>query len=361
MLGSRLFVSLLGVAAFTVWRLADRGITAPVIHVVQSSEWANENQCVECHSQGKDFWQTGHAQTLRRAVSEKSTALLHQLGQSNSDLVEALQLHFQKQDVLAVDSASGTEQQLSLNWCFGSGRHAFTWVGTLPDSWGATDLVEFRWSWYAGIDGFDVTPGQPTSRGDGHFGGLGVLFDHPKALQCFACHSSHLSMSSGRLDESSIQPGVTCQRCHGSQQRHVESGGDFVPESLQNLDQHESVNRCAQCHRRADEREPSDIRPDNPEIVRFQPVGLVQSACFKNSTRLTCVTCHDPHRPLEAQDSRGIWQCVQCHNPAQTDHTHCTAKHREDCLKCHMPKVRGGAPLFFTDHWIRVRHDEASP
>ncbi|MBC8115492.1 MAG: hypothetical protein H7062_13995 [Candidatus Saccharimonas sp.] len=312
---------------------------------------------MECHSQGKDFWQTGHAQTLRRAVGEKSIALLQQLDQSNSDLVKALRLHFQEQDVLAVDTESDTEQQLSLDWCFGSGRHACTWVGTLPDSWGATDLVEFRWSWYSEIEGFDVTPGQASARGDGYFGGLGVLFDHPKARQCFACHASYLSMPAGRLDESSIKPGVTCQRCHGPQQRHVESGGNFVSESLRNLDQHESINRCAQCHRRADEREPSDIRTDNPEIVRFQPVGLLQSACFKNSAKLTCVTCHDPHRPLEAQDSRGIWQCVQCHNPAHTDHTHCAAKHQDDCLACHMPKVRSSAPVRFTDHWIRVRRD----
>lgn len=108
-------------------------------------------------------------------------------------------------------------------------------------------------------------------------------------------------------------------------------------------------------HRRADEQNPEDIRPGNVDIVRFQPVGLTQSPCFRSSPEMTCVTCHDPHRPLEAQDSLGIWQCVQCHDSAHQDQTTCSAGHRDDCLRCHMPKVRLDSPIRFTDHWIRVR------
>ena len=38
------------------------------------------------------------------------------------------------------------------------------------------------------------------------------------------------------------------------------------------------------------------IRADNPRIARFQPVGLMQSACYTRSEgALSCVNCHDPH------------------------------------------------------------------
>ncbi len=356
--GLRFVCGLTTLAVFLLWQGGCPSPTPPVDRVSLSSGWADETRCAECHTQGETFWQTGHAQTLRPVLSQSSSERLHQLNNSPPDLVKALQVHFLDQSVRAIDDASGTERQLSLTWCFGSGRHACTWVGTLQDSWGATDLVEFRWTWYSEINDFDVTPGQPSVRDDGFFGGLGVLFDHPKARRCFSCHSSYLPMHSGRLDESAIKPSVTCQRCHGPHQSHLDSGGTVVMEVLRNLDPHESIMRCAQCHRRADEQEPSDIRPDNPEIVRFQPVGLVQSACFKNSMKLTCVTCHDPHRSLEAQDSRGIWQCVQCHGSAKLNQIPCGDGREDDCLTCHMPKIRSNAPVYFTDHWIRVRHDD---
>jgi hypothetical protein len=217
-----------------------------------------------------------------------------------------------------------------------------------------TDLLEFRWSWYRQTEGFDLTPGQPSPPGPGYFQHLGMLFDQPKARHCFACHASVVPATGGRIASEAIHPGVTCQRCHGHLADHVASDGADVPKSLKNLSREESVRRCAQCHRSADEQKLEDIRPDHAELVRFQPVGLAQSACFQNSPDMTCMTCHNPHLPLSAQDSRGIWQCLQCHNPDEAAQTHCRAGRTEDCLSCHMPQVPLKAPLTFTDHWIRL-------
>jgi formate-dependent nitrite reductase cytochrome c552 subunit len=227
----------------------------------------------------------------------------------------------------------------------------------LTGSWGETDLVEFRWSWYHAVNGFALTPGQPVDGIGGYFDRLGVMFDHPKARACFNCHASRVPLHDGRIDETALRPGVTCQRCHGPRAEHVATGGEVVDPSWRGADRMESVNRCAQCHRRADEQESARIRPENVDIVRFQPVGLVQSACFKGS-EMTCVTCHDPHRPLEAQDSLGIWQCAQCHDASHGGQSVCRAGHVDECLDCHMPKVRLDAPVLFTDHWIRIRQVE---
>ncbi len=327
----------------------------PVDRVSQIDGWADERRCVECHPQGAEFWKTGHARTLRPATAPESHALLSRFEAAPPTSAASLRLLLAPSSVTAVDSRGESARSIPLDWCFGSGRHASTWVGTLTDSWGGTDLVEFRWTWYAHQQEFDVTPGQPSAPGERTFGGLGVLYDQPKARRCFACHSSHLPVVSGRIDEAHIHPGVTCQRCHGPQERHVVSEGSLLPELLGSLSQEESVQRCAQCHRRADELEAREISPSNADIVRFQPVGLVQSACFQRSPTLTCVTCHDPHRPLEVQDSAGLWQCTQCHDSRQPHHTVCRLGRRDDCLTCHMPKVRGGPPVSFTDHWIRVR------
>lgn len=170
-----------------------------------------------------------------------------------------------------------------------------------------------------------------------------------------------MAMSDGYLDAEALKPGVTCQRCHGPRQAHVDSEGEIGDSFWATATQMESVNRCGQCHRRADEQDSKTVTTDNSDIVRFQPVGLVQSACFRGSPKMTCLTCHDPHRPLSAQNSLGISQCVQCHDGAAGHDPMCGAGHRDDCLRCHMPKVRGTRPVEFTDHWIRIRRPGEIP
>ena len=128
----------------------------------------------------------------------------------------------------------------------------------------------------------------------------------------------------------------------------------------------ESVNRCGECHRRADHLTPDELTPDNQLLIRFASVGLVQSACFlKQSTlsadqlpqgtrpRFDCVTCHDPHRPAESDSAFYVARCAACHNTAATK---CSQQPSDsNCLPCHMPKVEVQPPLRFTDHWIRIR------
>ena len=347
--------------AFLSWNALKQPASVPVDAVLQSEARVNEKRCAECHHQAKTFPATGHARTLTPVTQPESLGRLLKFADSSVSDTARIHLEQIEDRVRAVHSRDGAAQYVDLDWCFGSGRHAQTWVGTLEDSWGCTDLIEFRWSWYHSIEDFAVTPGQETAAAGGYFGELGVLYDQPKALRCFACHASYLPVDDGHLIAGKLEPGVTCQRCHGPQQQHVESDGAIVERSWKGIDQMESVNRCAQCHRRADEQKPEDITRDNVSIVRFQPVGLVQSSCFTNSD-MTCLTCHDPHLPLETQDSLGIWQCLQCHDVERDDQTPCSAGHSDNCLSCHMPKVRMTAPTWFTDHWIRIRSEsEAQP
>lgn len=337
------------------WFTAGSAGGEPVDRVHVADGLIDETSCVACHVQAEEFSRTGHANTLVPAAAEISVATLKQLAQSAAAQTEGTGIDL-RGDVPRVQfESSAGAGELTLDWCFGSGRHARTWVATMADSQGATDLLEFRWSWYASLQGFDVTPGQPDRHFGTYLGPCGVFYDHPKARRCFACHTTYLPIDDGRLGLSEVWPGVTCQRCHGPRRAHVESDGQVQNDFWKTATPDEAVNRCAQCHRRADEVEVDEIRPDNAGLARFQPIGLVQSKCFTESGTLTCTTCHDPHRPLDVQDSLGIWQCVQCHGPGDPTHTLCAAGHRDDCLTCHMPKVQAEDPLLFTDHWIRVR------
>ncbi len=333
---------------------------APLPRYAASDHWADETSCRDCHEQAETFPHTGHFNTLSRATAPDSLKSLQSFASAPPEAAGDVSLTVTEETVDVLHHVNGTSRRATLDWCFGSGRHARTWVGLLDDSWGMSDLIEYRWTQYHAINGFDITPGQSAHADPTAFEFIGLLFDEPKARRCFACHATRLSVESGHLDQSSIHPGVRCQRCHGPRGRHVDSDGVISHDRVSDLTPLESIHRCAECHRRAEDQPPEDIREDNPEIARFQPVGLVQSACFQKSDSLTCTTCHDPHRSLESQDSLGIWQCVQCHAP-QRPHPVCAAGESDDCLSCHMPKVRGEAPLDFTDHWIRVRKDHPRP
>ena len=329
------------------------------VHVVnQRTGWAKAKSCEACHIEADHFALTGHAQTMSPANSEASLELLSQLATFPVAVADNVRIEQRDDQVYAVHTYDGTSQEIRLDWCFGSGLHARTWLGVLGDSWGATDQVEFRWTWYHQLEGFDLTPGQPEKSLSGYFGHLGLLFDHPKTRRCFACHATRLPIDEGRVDYSQIIPGVQCQRCHGPQKEHVDTDGYVIEHSWSEIDHVESVNRCAQCHRRAEEMENEEIVPENKFLARFQPIGLTHSACF-NSEKMTCIICHDPHLPLGQQKLDGIWQCVQCHDGTPEKHGLCGAGQKKDCIGCHMPKVTGDVPVTFTDHWIRVRTDTA--
>lgn len=327
-----------------------------MLHTV-SQQWADERRCAECHEQAESFWKTGHARTLTKVTDEASREALLVVSHELQRQGIPLRMEFDDDRVIVTHQLQNTAaQQAVLNYCFGSGQHAQTWVGTLPDSQGATEILEYRWSKYHLHDEVALTPGQPEHPPPSYFAQLGLLNDAPKARQCFACHTSALPDDDGKIDFAHAQLGVTCQRCHGPRQQHLATDGEFVDDFWQTATQMESIHRCGECHRRADEQLPHEIHENNVSLVRFQPVGLVQSRCFQHS-EMTCLSCHDPHRTLEEQDSLGLWQCFQCHAGEDQQSTDCRSGHFDGCIDCHMPKVRMDAPLEFTDHWIRVRFD----
>ena len=99
---------------------------------------------------------------------------------------------------------------------------------------------------------------------------------------------------------------------------------------------------------------------------------LRQSACFlatRSTARpLECATCHNPHQPPIATETRNA-PCQTCHSPdslaKRLTRSASRADHApgSDCVSCHMPKVgeRGIPHGAFTDHWIRVTQPGAPP
>lgn len=322
-----------------------------------SQFWADESRCIECHEQAERFASTGHARTLSRANASDSAMILSALESSAIGVAENVAVQIEDSGIMIQSGHGQTSKQEFADWCFGSGAHARTWVGTLSNSMCETESLEFRWTWYRSTGSFDVTPGQPQKQGLAGLSQLGLQFDAPRTWRCFSCHSTQLDAKDGELNEMQLVAGVTCQRCHGPRGRHVETEGQWHDVAWIPVDREDSIRRCAECHRSPDEQTRESIRPDNRDLVRFQPVGLVQSECYKQS-QMTCTTCHNPHRPLDEQDSQGKWQCIQCHDPEKPEHHLCANGQTDECIRCHMPGEQADSPVSFSDHWIRV-HDSS--
>jgi hypothetical protein len=240
--------------------------------------------------------------------------------------------------------------ELPMEWAFGSGAQAVTFVTKVNRDW----YVEHYSTYYSALRAWGATPGQ----GDLHPASLpeaaGVLYKtHDPATGisgCFECHSTGPVTFAPTGDARLTDLGVRCEACHGAGAAHVKN----PRQNLQNpakLSPAQLNDFCGRCHRPPAAKGVA-IDWNYAWNVRHQPVYLSQSACFRKSGALSCLTCHDPHesagrKPAADYNAR----CQQCHSIVKPV---CRQQMPANCIDCHMPLVSPQSPLRFTNHWIGV-------
>jgi len=250
---------------------------------------------------------------------------------------------------------------LPIHWIFG--QHSQTWVLEKDGI-----FYESQVSFFRRDQALATTPGHenvPHSLNEA----IGRRTSHAELLKCFNCHSTGAT-EGVKLTLDKLRPGLSCERCHEGAARHmadaIHDNFTTLPRSLKAMNAEDSANFCGQCHRTWD----TAIRNHwhGPEDVRFQPYRLMNSQCFLGSDpRISCIACHDPHKPVETNLESYDAKCLACHgvsrksDPATVVKTCTVAK--SNCASCHMPKIElpeGHAA--FTDHQIRiVRGNEPYP
>ena len=115
----------------------------------------------------------------------------------------------------------------------------------------------------------------------------------------------------------------------------------------------EQLQLCGRCHRLPAMISPGAIRVDNPTLVRHQPVGMVQSACFKAEqprSQLRDV----PRPPRASVIGSGQLRARLPFLPRGEPGTPCGVSPRSGCIDCHMPRRDVTRGMMMTDHWIRI-------
>ena len=250
---------------------------------------------------------------------------------------------------------------LPVEWAFGAGRQAVTFVTGVDKSW----YLEHYLSYYSAPRSYGPTPGQeavaPTSVP--RAAGLMYRISDPNTgiAACFECHSTGPVSFEADGKAKPAELGVRCESCHGPGAIHAKTGSRATILNPARFAAFELNEFCGGCHR-APAAKGVATDWNYPWNVRHQPVYLNESACFRKSRgALSCLTCHDPH---DAAGSKGAAYynklCLACHSAsARPPKPVCETQTPANCIDCHMPLVSPQAPLRFTNHWIGIYRDGA--
>lgn len=259
-----------------------------------------------------------------------------------------------------------------VDWILGSGDHAHVYLYQTPEG----ELYQLPIAWYSQEKSWGMAPGYDRADHDG----VSRRVRH----ECMFCHNAYPSPAPSRdgywraqTFPRELPKGTGCQRCHGPGAAHARDSEQPIVNPARLAPQRRN-DVCNSCHllpavavqgaRRlgrdvysfrpggtlSDYSLPTDITTASGERFEISQHAyrLQQSRCFLESeSRLSCLTCHDPHRKVSAAQTRKA--CVSCHEP---DH-----EQQSDCISCHMPKRRTQdvVHVVMTDHRIGIYRDRS--
>ncbi len=308
--------------------------------------------CAECHG---DKVKSHAKTTMGRALETVATADILRNHPKLNFRTGPYAYEILRQGEQSLYTVTDGKEAISLPilYAFGLGSAGQTYVLQGKDG-----LMESRVSFYNDTQTLDFTlgvpPAVPTSLADA----IGRVISKDETLQCFGCHTTG-AVKGGKLELQNLAPGIGCEACHGPGGEHIALGkkGEpnadkiFNPGKLSGDDL--SQEFCASCHRSVE-----DVtalpRLGGVNNVRFQPYRIFNSKCYSDDRRISCIGCHDVHKPQPTAAVAYDAKCAACHAPKQSEIRLCKVSSK-NCASCHMPKVElPGAHFKFTDHRIRI-------
>lgn len=310
-------------------------------------DYAGDAACKGCHPAAfREHAATRHAATLRPVRKDTMPPGFPHTARFTDPLLSTEYQIFERDGGYRIAARSPMgEREAPLDLVLGSGKSGMTFVSME----GEGAIRELRMSYFPRRRTWEVTPGQRIPGADP----LGKRHEGEMARRCLACHATVLAETDVAPEETFF--GVGCESCHGPGLPHVRAARAGRPkqgmERLATWGADRLNHLCGECHRSEREIDPLD-EAALAQTGRFQPYGLMKSACFlKSDNRLSCLTCHAPHRDA-SRDAAGYERaCRSCHD---TGASRCPVNPRDGCIPCHMPPQHVTRGVTMADHFIRV-------
>ena len=315
--------------------------------------------CARCHAeQARLHQQSGHAHTLfREGLCEQFAAACGKV-LPDPERPGTLRLECVSNELSVRYTEAGKSQSLPIQFAVGSGTHATTFLTLIQGRNGEPTAIEHRLSLFGKDARADLTPSHNGLPLNEPLDCFGRMKHGREVVRCIECHSTTGQVRGAKVAD--LRPNVGCESCHGPGRQHLiavelklsDLAMKFAPSSAT---ADEEVHLCGQCHRLPESKNTLPD-PDDPKLARFQPLGLMQSLCFRRSKdELRCSTCHNPHQTVIHESAGYNEKCQNCHSRKRGSNAGCSVSPQGDCVACHMPATEVHPGVSFHDHWIRPR------
>ncbi len=356
---SSLVVKLILVASFVVFgfSLVSKSQSPKVnwrpTKVPAGAVFAGRQACAECHAdKNKSQLLNSMGRALEHVhnseILSKHPSLSFQTGTYKIEIIRK-----EKESFYSVTKGAET-LSVPVKYAFGQGKAGQTYVLEYKG-----EFYESLVSYYNEANGLDFTIGLPRTVPESLKGGLGRVISGDETMQCFACHSTG-AVSGKQLHLDKMEPGITCEGCHGPGADHIKASkaGDLSVSKIFNPGKMSpddlTQDFCASCHRGAEDLM-AFPRQGGLNNVRFQPYRIFNSKCYSDDQRISCIACHNVHEPLQQDSKYYDAKCAACHTKTEPMVNKLCKVGTKDCASCHMPKLElTGAHSKFTDHRIRI-------
>jgi predicted CXXCH cytochrome family protein len=368
---------------------------SPYLNTSPDAKYLGSARCAACHpDRHESFRHSGMGRSmadidLRREPADG--AFDHEKSKRRYQVVRRDGQMWHRELLLGSAEKEVVLAEHPVRYVVGSGRHSLTYLVEVDGF-----MVESPITWYTSRKAWGVSPGYDMPNNPG--------FERPVLEACVRCHAGKARTVGEALHRIEVhEAAIGCERCHGPgslhAQRHkghrpgapiVSSGEtDFTIVNPSRLSPDLSEAICSQCHLESGNsvlvrgREMSDFRPGLPlrdfrqdfvlraDGAPMTVVGHVEqmhlSRCYKESGKLTCLSCHDPHGEPDEKQRVKYYRaaCLGCHEASACKLP--ARKRREkspqdSCVQCHMPTSPTEIPhLAFTHHRVGVHSKGGTP
>lgn len=353
------------------------------------AEYVGKETCKSCHWQVYEtFMRTGMGQSWDLATRQKSAAdfdphkalvydTLNDLFYKpfwEGDGLYILEFRLQGSDTIH-------RRLEKVSYIVGSGQHTNSHIIDINGF-----LFQAPITFYTQKRKWDLAPGFEK--------GMNTRFDRKIEMECMTCHNAYPEFDTNSLNKYvKVQQGIDCERCHGPGSLHVaekrqgqiidtSQGPDYSIVNPRRLSIDEQNNLCQRCHLQGiavlnPGRSFTDFLPskslrdvmhvfmpvysgaENHMIMASHVERMKMSACFLQSQKMSCITCHNPHVSVkETPRSQYLNACASCHSSSECKEQQASRTTvKDDCVQCHMP--RNGSidipHVAVTDHYIRAK------